>query len=116
MRDFLRFYQKCNRQLAARPGGSPRLDLKHYLNRPGEHLQKYPVLLEAIVRETVESDPDGDYVQEAIAAIQNLQNDAQLRTFQSAMGKGSTSRWEWHDLVSQEAMMRCSKEEVKRQS
>jgi hypothetical protein len=111
---FLRFYQECNRQLAARPGGN--LDLKHYLNRPGEHLKKYPGLLEAIFRETVESDPDGDCVQEAIAVIQNLQNDAQLRTFQSAMGEGSTSRWEWHDLVSQDTMMRCSKEEVKRQS
>ncbi|KIM44432.1 hypothetical protein M413DRAFT_442414 [Hebeloma cylindrosporum] len=114
--EFRLFIEKCSRQLAARPGGSPRLDLKHYLNRPGEHLQKYPVLLEAVFRETEESNPDGDYVKEAIAAIQNLQNDAQLRTFQSAMGKGSTSRWEWHDLVSQDAMVRCTREEVKRQS
>lgn len=116
MQNFLQFYQKCNRQLAARPGGSPRLDLKHYLNRPKEHLEKYPVLLEAVFRETDESNFDGVFVQEAIAAIQNLQNDAHLRTFQSAMGKGSTSKWEWHDLVSQDVMMRCSKEEVKRQS
>jgi hypothetical protein len=116
LQHFLQFYQKCNRQLAAHPGGSPRFDLKHYLNRPREHLKKYPILLEAIVRETAESDPDRDHVQEAIAAIQNLQNDAQLWTFQSAMGKEGTSRWEWHDLVSQDAMMRCSKEEVKRQS
>jgi hypothetical protein len=84
LQHFLLFYQKCNRQLAARPGGSPRLDLKHYLNRPGEHLQKYPVFLEAIFCETVESNPDRDCVHEAIAAIQNLQHDAQLRIYEIA--------------------------------
>ncbi|KAF8972796.1 Dbl homology domain-containing protein [Flammula alnicola] len=102
--EFRLFIEKCSRQLAARPGESPRLDLKHYLNRPAEHLQKYPVLLEAVYRETEESNPDGDYLQEAIAVIQNLQNVAQLRTFQSAMGKGSTGKWEWHDLVSPEML------------
>jgi hypothetical protein len=80
---------------------SPRLlDLKHYLNRPAEHLQKYPVLLNAVYGETEESNPDGDYLREAIDAIRNLQSVAQLRTFQSAMGKGGTGRWEWHDLLS----------------
>lgn len=108
-------FQKCSRQLSARPGG-PRLDLKHYLNRPAEHLQKYPVLLEAVYRETEESNPDGDYVQESIAAIRNLQNVAQLRTFQSAMGKGSTGKWEWQDLVSPEMRAKFTREESRRQS
>lgn len=110
--------QKCSRQLPSRPGGGTRLNLDwtHYLNRPAEHLQKYPVLLEAVFKETEESNPDGDYLQEAIAAIQNLQNVAQLRTFQSAMGKGSTGRWEWSDLVSPEMAARLPKEECKRQS
>ncbi|KAF8159386.1 CNH domain-containing protein [Crassisporium funariophilum] len=114
--EFRLFIEKCSRQLAARPGGSPRLDLKHYLNRPAEHLQKYPVLLDAVYRETEQSNPDGDYLSEAIAAIENLQNVAQLRTFQSAMGKGSTGKWEWHDLVSSDTRMSFTKEESKRQS
>ena len=90
--------------------------MKHYLNRPAEHLQKYPVLLEAVYRETEESNPDGDFLNEAITAIQNLQNVAQLWTFQSAMGKGSTGKWEWEDLVSPEERAKFSREESRRQS
>lgn len=74
------------------------------------------MLLEAVYRETEESNPDGDFLMEAITAIQNLQNDAQLRTFQSAMGKGSTGKWEWHDLVSSESRAKFTQEEAKRQS
>ncbi|ESK85040.1 signal transducer [Moniliophthora roreri MCA 2997] len=76
-----------------------RLDLKHYLNRPIEHLQKYPVLLEAILNETVEGNPDAEYLQEAIEAIRALQGIAQLRTFQTSMGRGPAGKWEWFDLV-----------------
>ena len=90
--------------------------MKHYLNRPAEHLQKYPVLLDAVYRETEVSNPDGDYLREAIDVIQDLQNVAQLQTFQSAMGKGSTGKWEWHHLVSQDKTQWFTKEESKRQS
>ncbi|KAH9479303.1 Rho1 guanine nucleotide exchange factor 1 [Psilocybe cubensis] len=114
--EFRLFIEKCSRQLAARPGSSPRLDLKHYLSRPAEHLQKYPVLLDAVYRETDESNPDGEFLLEAINAIQNLQNVAQLRTFQSAMGKGSTGKWEWHNLVSEETKSSLTNEECRRQS
>jgi hypothetical protein len=107
--------QDCYRQLA-RLQDSRRLDLKHFLTRPSEHLQKYPVLLEAILNATAEGNPDTDYVSHAIQAIQNLQNVAQLRTFQSAMGKGAPGKWEWHDIVSQELRQGLSKEEGKRQS
>ncbi|KAF8806848.1 Dbl homology domain-containing protein, partial [Phlegmacium glaucopus] len=113
--EFRLFIEKCSRQLSARPGG-PRLDLKHYLNRPAEHLQKYPVLLDAVYTETEASNPDGDYLREAIDVIQDLQNVAQLQTFQSAMGKGSTGKWEWHNLVPHDKMQRFTKEESKRQS
>jgi len=113
--------QKCSRNLPTQsePGqltSNLRLDLKHYLSRPIEHLQKYPLLLEAVYRETEHSNPDGDYLAHAIAAIQNLQEVARLRTFQSAMGKGPTGKWEWHDLVSPEQRMSISQEECKRQS
>jgi hypothetical protein len=94
------------------------MDLKHLLNRPSEHLQKYPVVLGAIYEMTVPDnrDADADFLQEAIEAIKNLQSVAQLRTFQSAMGKGVTSKWEWHDLVAPDVMAGLAKEEKKRQS
>jgi hypothetical protein len=53
---------------------------------------------------------------EAIDAIKNLQTVAQVRTFQSAMGKGVTGKWEWHDMVSAEVRSSIGKEEIKRQS
>jgi hypothetical protein len=109
--------QKCSRNPSTQSEpGHLRLDLKHYLSRPIEHLQKYPLLLEAVYRETEPSHPDADYLAHAIAAIQNLQEVARLRTFQSAMGKGPTGKWEWHDLVSPEQKVAMSQEECKRQS
>ncbi|PFH50303.1 hypothetical protein AMATHDRAFT_145543 [Amanita thiersii Skay4041] len=115
--DFRLFIERCSRQRSPRSiEGSRMLDLRHYLNRPAEHLQKYPVLLEAILHETHKSNPDRDFLQEATAAIKNLQQVAQLRTFQSAMGKGFTGKWEWNDLVSREMIKGLTKEEIKRQS
>ncbi|KAJ7230675.1 CNH domain-containing protein [Mycena pura] len=113
--EFRLFLEHCSRQ-SSRPGETMRLDLKHFLNRPAEHLQKYPVLLEAIYHETAEGNPDAEYLLEAVDAIRNLQTVAQLRTFQSAMGKGTPGKWEWHDLVAPEVMNAMPKEEKKRQS
>ncbi|KAJ7483152.1 CNH domain-containing protein [Mycena latifolia] len=110
---FRLFIERCSRH-SARTGA--RMDLKHFLNRPSEHLQKYPVLLEAIYHETAVGNPDADYLLEAIGAIKNLQSVAQLRTFQTAMGKGNPGKWEWHDLVSAEIRQEMRKEEAKRQS
>lgn len=87
------------------PVGAPQqqpLTLKALLNRPEEHLQRYPALLEAILNattmheetnaygETVEGNPDADFLKEAIEAIKGLQGVAQLRSFQGAMGRGPT--------------------------
>ncbi|KAJ7173704.1 CNH domain-containing protein [Mycena filopes] len=113
--EFRIFLEHCSRQ-ASRAGDTMRLDLKHFLNRPAEHLQKYPVLLEAIFHETAEGNPDADYLMEAVGAIKNLQSVAQLRTFQTAMGKGTPGKWEWHDLVAPEVRKAMPKEEQKRQS
>lgn len=112
---FRLFLEQCSRQ-SSRPGEVLRLDLKHFLNRPSEHLQKYPVTLEAIRTETAVGNPDADYLTEAIEAIKNLQSVALLRTFQSAMGKGAAGKWEWHDLVSPEIRQTFSKQEAKRQA
>lgn len=113
--EFRLFIEQCARDIV-RPGESMRLDLKLFLNRPSEHLQKYPVLLEAIYNETAHGNPDGDFLLEAIDAIKNLQSVAQLRTFQSAMGRGAPGKWEWHDLVSNELRQSLTKDECKRQS
>ncbi|KAJ7319295.1 CNH domain-containing protein [Mycena albidolilacea] len=113
--EFRLFLEHCSRQ-ASRAGEAMRLDLKHFLNRPAEHLQKYPVLLEAIYHETAEGNPDADYLMEAVGAIRNLQSVAQLRTFQAAMGKGTPGKWEWHDLVAEDVRKALPKEEQKRQS
>ncbi|KAJ7065216.1 CNH domain-containing protein [Mycena amicta] len=110
---FRLFVERCSRQ-SGRTGA--RMDLKHFLNRPSEHLQKYPVLLEAIYHETAVGNPDADYLLEAIGAIKNLQSVAQLRTFQTAMGKGTPGKWEWHDLVSPDVRQEMRKEEAKRQA
>ncbi|KAF9001525.1 CNH domain-containing protein [Cyathus striatus] len=95
---------------------SPRLDLRHLLNRPTEHLQKYPVLLGAINSETDSKNPDKEYLKAAVETMKNLQNAAQLRTFQSAMGRGPTSKWEWHDLVPAAKRRGFTPQEEKRQA
>ncbi|KZT00585.1 Dbl domain-containing protein [Laetiporus sulphureus 93-53] len=109
--EFRRFIEQ-----RARDPEAHRLDLKHFLNRPSEHLQKYPVLLEAICNETTEGNPDADFLKEAIEAIKKLQTVAQLWTWQSAMGKGPTGKLEWHNLVSEEIRKGLPKKEGKRQS
>ncbi|KAI0714198.1 Dbl-like domain-containing protein [Cerioporus squamosus] len=109
--EFKRFVEQCSRHPDAH-----RLDLKHFLSRPSEHLQKYPVLLEAICNETTEGNPDIEFLKEAITAIKKLQTVAQLWTWQSAMGKGPTGKLEWHNLVPEEARQSLSKHEIKRQN
>ncbi|PVG01912.1 Dbl domain-containing protein [Serendipita vermifera] len=107
---FRRFLEQSSRQ------DTRGLDMKHFIYRPSEHLQKYPVLLEAIFKETAEGNPDADFLVEAEQAIRNLSTVAQLRTFQSAMGRGPTGKWEWHDLVPKEIRNNVTKQESQRQA
>ncbi|KAL6309388.1 Dbl-like domain-containing protein [Sparassis latifolia] len=109
--EFRRFLEQC-----ARHPDAHRLDLKHFLNRPSEHLQKYPVMLEAICNETADGNPDADFLKEAIEAIKKLQTVAQLWTFQSAMCRGPSGKLEWYNLVSDEVRASLPKKETKRQS
>ncbi|EAU90429.2 signal transducer [Coprinopsis cinerea okayama7 len=113
--EFRLFVERCSRE-SSRPGDTVRFDLKHFLGRPSEHLQKYPVLLDAILNETSPENPDADFLKEAITAISSLQSISQLRTFQSAMCKGPPGKWEWHDLVSEGYRKSLPKKEAKRQS
>ncbi|KAF5373357.1 hypothetical protein D9615_007366 [Tricholomella constricta] len=114
--EFRLILEKCSRQ-SSRQGESLRLDLKHFLSRPAEHLQKYPGVLEGVLKLTAEENVDDkEYLEQAIDAIKNLQSVAQLQTFQSAMGRGAPGKWEWHDLVSTEVRQALPKKEAKRQS
>lgn len=92
------------------------MDLKHWLNRPSEHLQKYPVVFEAIRTETAEGNPDVDFLAEAIEAMKNLQGVAQLKTFQMAMCRGPTEKYEWYDLVPEDVRNGIPKQVAKRQA
>ena len=98
------------------PDNVNKMDLKHWLNRPSEHLQKYPVVFEAIRTETAEENPDIGFLEEAIEAMKNLQSIAQLRTFQTAMGKGPTNKFEWHNLVPEDVRSGIPKQVAKRQA
>ena len=86
-----------------------------FISRPAEHLQKYPVLLEAIQKETAEGNPDADFLGEAIQAIRRLSTVAQLLTFQTAMLRGPTAKFEWEDMVPEDVRATFSKKESKRQ-
>ena len=103
--------QQCGRHPDAR-----RIDLKVFLNRPSEHLQRYENILEAICKETAEENPDRDYLTEAAAAFKSLQGVCHLQTFQHAMGRGPTGKYEWFNLVSDEARADIAKKEQKRQA
>ena len=98
------------------PDNVTKMDVKLWLNRPSEHLQKYPVVFEAIRTETAEGNPDIDFLKEAIEAMRNLQGAAQLMTFQMAMGKGPTSKFEWHNLVPEDVRNGVPKQVSKRQA
>jgi hypothetical protein len=91
------------------------MELKVFLNRPSEHLQRYENVLEAIAKETAEGNPDVDYLNEAVQAFRNLQAACVLETFQHAMCRGPTAKLEWHNLMSDDVRANISKSEQKRQ-
>ncbi|KAG8896511.1 hypothetical protein FRB99_008857 [Tulasnella sp. 403] len=100
----------------ARSPEARRLDLKHFISRPSDHLRNYPVLLEAALKETDAENPDIDYLGAAAQAIRNLLTVAQLRTFQSGMARNPNGIKEWHQLVGKEVMEALPKQDAKRQS
>jgi RHO1 GDP-GTP exchange protein 1/2 len=108
----LLFLKRCFRH----PDNVNRMDLKHWLNRPSEHLHKYPIVFEAIRAETAEGDPDTDFLKAAVEAMKNLQSVAQLRIFQKGIGKGSTGWVRWHNLVPEDVRNGIGEQESKRQT
>jgi hypothetical protein len=91
------------------------MELKVFLNRPADHLQRYENVLEAIAKETAEGNPDMDYLMEAVQAFKNLQAACVLETFQHAMCRGPTAKLEWHNLMGEDVRAGISKSEQKRQ-
>lgn len=104
------FSQECVRLPEAR-----HLDLRRLISRPSEHLQRYPVLLDAIRNETTEGNPDAEYLLEASEAVRKLSTMAQVRAFQVSMLKGPAGEQEWYHLVTPDVRERLSNQEVKRQ-
>ena len=98
------------------PDNVTKMNVKFWLNRPSEHLNKYPVAFEAIRTETAKGNPDIDFLERAIETMRNVQGAARLMAFQMAMGKGPTSRFEWHDLVLEDARNGIPKQASKRQA
>ncbi|KAH9000438.1 Dbl-like domain-containing protein [Lactarius akahatsu] len=109
--EFRLFLENANRNPDAR-----RMELKVFLNRPSEHLQRYENVLEAIANETAEGNPDADFLMEAVQSFKGLQAACVLQTFQHAMCRGPTGKFEWHNLVSEDTRAGISKSEQKRQS
>lgn len=99
----------------ARLPESRRLDLKHFIGRPSDHLRNYPVLLEATLKETDPENPDLDFLSAAAQAIRNLSSVAQLRTFQNGMARNPNGPKDWHQLVSKEVLEATPKKEQQRQ-
>ena len=91
------------------------MELKVFLNRPADHLQRYENVLEAIAKETAEGNPDADFLLEAVQAFKSLQAACVLQTFQHAMCRGPTAKFEWHNLVSEDVRAGIDKAEQKRQ-
>lgn len=58
------------------------MEPKRYLGLPAAQLNKYPVLLEAIIKETPEDHPDHGFLVEAIRVIRNMSLTAQLKAWQ----------------------------------
>ena len=106
----------CFKQCFRHPNNVNKMDLKNWLNRPSQHLYKYPVVLEAIRTNTAEENPDIGFLKEAAEAMRDIQSIAQLRNFQAAMGKGPTGRLGWYDLVHEDVTNRVGKQEAKRQA
>ena len=86
------------------------------LNRPSEHPQEYPVIFDAIWGETAEGNPGIDSLKEAAEAMSDVQSTAQLKIFQTAMGKGPTEKFEWHNLVSEDVRNGIPKQVAIRQA
>ncbi|KAG6889068.1 hypothetical protein C0992_006497 [Termitomyces sp. T32_za158] len=108
-------YQECSRH-TSRTGDVPRLDLKHFLNRPVEYLQKLSGSLEAILGLTDPHNTDYEALKATIQTVKSLQSTAQLIIFQCSMMRGIPGKWEWHDLISSEVRATITTGEAKRQA
>lgn len=87
----------------------------HWLNRPSEQLDKYPIILEYLQSVTAAGDADVNFLEEAIEAMRDIQGAAQLKAFQKAMGKGLMGKLEWYNLVPEDMRRGIPKQVARRQ-
>ncbi|KAF5373249.1 hypothetical protein D9615_007439 [Tricholomella constricta] len=96
---FRLFIERYSRHISTRRGESMRLYLGHCLNRPVEHLSRYPALLQAIAETTIPGNPDVELLRQAILAFKEMQVVAQE---QSTKGNVGGDLQKWHDHNSPE--------------
>ena len=65
---------------------------------------------------TAEGNPNIDFLKEVVEAMKNLQGVAQLKTFQTAVGKGPTGKFEWRNLVPEHVRKEIPKQVMKCQA
>ncbi|WVN89138.1 uncharacterized protein L203_104354 [Cryptococcus depauperatus CBS 7841] len=92
-----------------------RRDIKHLLTRPSAQLQRYPALIEGILNLTDDADPDRDFLDQALQAIQDISSLSQLKLFHASKGRGVAGKLQWYDLVNEDARKSMDKKEMKRQ-
>jgi len=79
------------------------------------HLNECLIILEAVLTETADENPDIDFLTQAVEAMKNLQNVVQLETFRAGMNKGSAGVFGWHDLVHEDVRKGIPEQVAKRQ-
>ena len=72
-------------------------------------------MIESILKETAEGDPDINSLKEAIKSIKKVQTLAHLCLFQTEMCQGPSRKLDWHNLVEEEVRMAMPRKEAKRQ-
>ena len=104
------------KQRPCHPDNTNKMDLKHWLNRPLDHMHKYPAIFEYLRSVTAGGNPDVKILKEAVEVMRVLQGVARLKAFQMAMGEGLTVKSEWHDFVPEDVRSEIPNHVAKRQA
>ncbi|KAK4686044.1 RHO1 GDP-GTP exchange protein 1/2, partial [Tremellales sp. Uapishka_1] len=107
--EFRLFIERVSRQ------NDRRMDIKYLIARPSAQLQRYPAVLEAILKSTADDDPDKEFLVEALASVQSLSAMSQLKLFHASKGRGPAGKIQWFDLVPEAQKQAMDKKEQKRQ-
>ncbi|ORX37372.1 Dbl homology domain-containing protein [Kockovaella imperatae] len=113
MEDNADFRFFCDRIVRENDG---RRHIKYLITRPSDQLQRtYPAVLESILAITDPTEPDHDFLIEAVSSIQTLSAISQLKLFHASQGRGPAGKKQWHDLVPEDVRKDIPPKEQKRQ-